>query len=92
MCEKFKNVKWRKSSSQFILCLWELLWFHFITVPDPGSGSGTVINYGSGSDYLARYGSGSAGQKVPTVPVPIPTFDTLRFRFRIRIRIQSLDH
>jgi hypothetical protein len=45
---------------------------------DPGSGSGTVINYGSGfgSDVLAHYrsGSGSASRKVtvPTVPVPVP--------------------
>ncbi len=44
----------------FILCLWELLWFHFITVPDPGSGS----------DFLARYGSASQKVTVPTVPVP----------------------
>jgi hypothetical protein len=55
-----------------ILCLWALLCFHFITVPDPGSGSRTVFIYGSGSYFLARYGSGSASQKVtvPTVPVP----------------------
>ncbi len=45
-----------------------LLWFHFITVPVPGSGA--VINYGSGSAKTKSYGSGSSTLQKRAGPFP----------------------
>ncbi len=70
------NFKWRKSNTQFLLCVCEnfcdtiLLQFR------------TIINFGSGSDFLTNYvaGSGSARQKLRF----------LRFRFRFRFHNTAL--
>ncbi len=45
----------------FTLSLWELLWFHFITVPDP-------VPLRSVIKLRLRFRYGKV--KVPTVPVP----------------------
>ncbi len=71
-----KNVKWRKSNMMhnFLLCLWELLWFKFriwnrnklqyrVLVP-PRS----VLNYGSGSAKAKSYGSSSGCATLTTGP------------------------
>ncbi len=74
------NFKWRKSNLQFFtVCLWELLWYNFITVSDR-----TVINFGSRSEFLTNYVSGSVLQ--------VKKLRFLRFRFRFHNTAVYLSH
>ncbi len=58
--------------------------------------SGTVLNYGSGSEFLTSYasGSGSTRQKdtVPTIPVPVPFYNTDQMSIRQLITWHTIEY
>jgi hypothetical protein len=65
---KWKNVKLGKLNTQFLLHLWELLWFHFITVlvtePDPVPLRSRIklllrFQFRYTAKFYGSYGSGS---------------------------------